>query len=60
MFSTVLTIDANEKTSTTAAIPAVLTSTPLSVADDDEFTVDIDVAGTGAIGLKILLLGSTP
>lgn len=60
VFSTALTIDVNEKTSTTAATPAVLTSTPLAITDDDEFTVDIDGAGTGALGLKILLLGSIP
>jgi hypothetical protein len=53
IFSTKLTIDANEKTSTTAATPAVLSTTTFS--DDDEITMDIDVAGTGAAGLKVTL-----
>ena len=53
IFSTRLTIDANEKTSTTAATAAVLSTT--TFADDDELTFDIDVAGTGAKGLKVTL-----
>lgn len=55
IFSTTLTIDANEKTSTTAATPAVLSDT--SLADDAEITIDIDTAGTGAKGLKVTLIG---
>jgi hypothetical protein len=55
VFSTLLTIDANEKTSTSAATPAVIVDS--SLADDAEMTVDIDGAGTGAKGLKILLIG---
>lgn len=50
-----LTIDATEKTSTTAATAAVI-SDP-SLADDAEITFDIDVAGTGAKGLKVILIG---
>ena len=53
IFSTVLTIDANEKTSVTAATTAVLSTT--TFADDDEITVDIDTAGTGSKGLKVTL-----
>jgi hypothetical protein len=53
IFSTRLTIDANEKTSVTAATAAVLSTT--TFADDDEITMDIDVAGTGAKGLKVTL-----
>jgi hypothetical protein len=53
IFSTTLTIDANEKTSVTAATPAVLSTT--TFADDDEITMDIDAAGTGAKGLKVTL-----
>jgi hypothetical protein len=53
IFSTRLTIDANEKTSTTAATPAVLSTS--TFADDDEITMDVDVAGTGAKGLKVTL-----
>lgn len=56
ILSTKLTIDATEKTSTTAAIPAVI-STP-SIADDDEITVDIDTIGStiAGKGLKVSLL----
>ena len=53
IFSTTLTIDANEKTSVTAATPYVFAST--SVGADSEMTVDIDTAGTGAKGLKVYL-----
>ena len=56
IFSTKLTIDASEKTSTTAATAAVLSDTAL--ADDAEITIDIDVAGTGAAGLKVALIGT--
>lgn len=55
ILSTKLTIDANEKTSTTAATAVVISDT--SLADDAEITVDIDVAGTGATGAKIYLIG---
>lgn len=53
IFTTTLTIDATEKTSTTAATAAVLGTT--SIADDAEITIDIDTAGTGAKGLKVIL-----
>ena len=53
IFTTKLTIDANEKTSVTAAIPAVLSTT--TIADDAELTFDIDVAGSNAKGLKVTL-----
>jgi hypothetical protein len=55
IFSTPLTIDASEKTSVTAATPAVLTSSPTTFADDDEITIDISTAGTGTKGAKITL-----
>ena len=55
ILSTKLTIDANEKTSTTAATPTVISDPNL--ADDAEITIDIDVAGTGATGAKIYLIG---
>lgn len=48
-----LSIDATEKTSTTAATPTTLADT--SIADDAEITIDIDSAGTGARGLKVTL-----
>ncbi len=56
IFSTKVTIDANELTSQTAATPAVLSDT--SLADDAEMTVNIDTAGTGAKGAKIWIIGT--
>lgn len=55
IFSTVITIDVSETTSLTAATPPVLTT--FSLAADDVLTFDIDVAGTGAKGAKITILG---
>lgn len=51
-----LSIDANEKTSVTAATPTTIASPNLS--DDDEITIDIDTAGTGAKGAKIYIIGT--
>lgn len=48
-----LSIDATEKTSTTAATPTTLATT--AIADDAEITFDIDAGGTGAKGLKVTL-----
>ncbi len=56
ILSTKLTIDAGEKTSTTAATAAVISDA--AIADDAEITFDIDVAGTGAKGLKVWLVGT--
>lgn len=56
IFSTKLTIDNTEKTSTTAAAPAVISDT--SLADDAEITIDLDQIGDGtAKGLKVYLIG---
>lgn len=55
ILSTKLSIDAGEKTSTTATTPAVISDSAL--ADDAEITIDIDTAGTGAAGLKVVLIG---
>ena len=55
VLSTKLTIDENELTSVAAAVPVVISTS--AVADDDEITFDIDVAGTGAKGLKVWLYG---
>lgn len=57
ILSTKLTIDAGEKTSTTAATPAVISDD--SLADDAEMTVDIDGVGstTPGKGLKVYLIG---
>jgi hypothetical protein len=58
IFSTLLSIDANEKTSATAATPAVLSTTSLS--DDDELVVSIEQVGstTPGKGLKLWLRGT--
>ena len=57
IFSTRLTIDASEKTSTTAATPAVISDATL--ADDAEITIDIDQIGSSVAGtgLKVTLIG---
>lgn len=55
IISTKLTIDANELTSTTAAAAYVLSDSV--IADDASMTIDIDVAGTGAKGLKVYIYG---
>ena len=53
MTSNKLTIDANEGTSTSAATAAALTTT--TITDDQQITIDVDQAGTGARGLKVTL-----
>lgn len=55
ILSTKLSIDSGETTSVTAATAAVISDSAL--AADAEITVDIDVAGTGAAGLKVYLIG---
>lgn len=57
IFSTTLTLDAGEKTSATASVPAVLITT--SLADDTEMTVDFDAVGSiiAGAGIKIYLIG---
>jgi hypothetical protein len=56
ILSTKLSIDVGEKTSVTAAVPAVISD--VNLADDAEMTIDIDTAGTGAKGLKLYLIGT--
>ena len=57
VLSTKVTVDATEKTSTTAAIPAVLSVT--AWADDAIVTIDVDNQGDGtATGLKITMIGT--
>jgi|694.fasta_scaffold03440_24 hypothetical protein len=51
-----LSIDANEKTSTTAATATSISDSAL--ADDAEITIDIDTAGTGAKGAKVYIIGT--
>lgn len=57
ILSTKLTIDATEKTSTTAAAAAVISDSAL--ADDAEITIDVDDVGDStATGLKVTLIGA--
>lgn len=57
ILSTKLTVDATEKTSTTAAAAAVISDTAL--ADDAEISIDIDDDASGdATGLKVYLIGN--
>jgi hypothetical protein len=60
VLSTKLSIDATEKTSTTATAPAVISDAAL--ADDAEITIDIDQVGStiAGAGLKITLIGNRP
>jgi hypothetical protein len=55
VLSTKLSIDASETTSTTAAVPAVISDS--SLADDAEISIDIDQIGstTAGAGLKVSL-----
>ena len=57
ILSTVITIDATEKTSTTAAAQAVISTA--SLTDDAEITIDIDQVGStiAGKGLKVALIG---
>jgi hypothetical protein len=57
ILSTKLTFDASEKTTTTAATPAVISDT--SLADDAEITIDIDAVGStiAGAGLKVWIIG---
>ena len=56
ILSTKLTIDNNEKTSVTAATPAVISDT--AIANDAEITIDVDQVGNGtAAGLIVTLIG---
>jgi hypothetical protein len=51
ILSTMLTFDENERTTTTASVPLVISDS--ACADDAEITIDISSAGTGAAGLKL-------
>jgi hypothetical protein len=58
VLSTVITIDASEKTSETAATAPVISDS--AIADDAEITIDIDQIGssTAGKGLKVCLIGT--
>ena len=58
--STKLSIDASEKTSTTAATAAVIDTDYDDISDDAELTIDIDQIGStiAGKGLKVVLIGT--
>lgn len=58
ILSTKLSIDASEKTSTTAASAAVISDS--SLADDAEMTIDFDQVGSSVagVGVKVYLIGA--
>jgi hypothetical protein len=58
VLSTALSIDASEKTSETAATPAVISDN--AIAADAELTIDLDQIGssTAGAGLKVTLIGT--
>lgn len=60
MLSTKCEIDANEKNSRDAAVPAVIDTANDDVAWGDHLAVDVDVAGTGAKGLGVMLTFELP
>jgi hypothetical protein len=60
MLSTRITIDANEKTSYTAATAPVIDAAKDDVATGDLLAIDIDGAGTGAKGLMVMLQFGKP
>ena len=55
ILSTLINVDATQKTSTTAGTQPVIGTA--AIADDAEVTVDITAAGTGAKGVKVYLIG---
>lgn len=55
MLSTPITIDANEFSSYTATTAPVIDSGNDDVATGDRIAIDVDVAGTGAKGLGVIL-----
>lgn len=55
MLTTKITIDANEFSSRTAATPPEINATNALVVEDDQIGIDVDVSGTGAMGLGVIL-----
>lgn len=56
IFSTKVTVDANEETSLTAATPAVLSTT--DIPKGGKMTFHLDGVGTGAAGAKVAIVGT--
>ena len=60
MLTTKITIDASEFTSYTAATAPVIDTGNDDVATGDLIAIDVDVAGTGAKGLGVILTFQMP
>jgi hypothetical protein len=60
MLSTRLTIDVSERNSRQAAVPVVINTAQDDVAWGDHLRIDVDVAGTGAMGLGVMLTFALP
>lgn len=60
MLTTKVSIDASENTSLTAATAPVIDTGNDDVATGDLIAVDVDVSGTGAKGLGVVMSFQTP
>ena len=60
MLTTLITIDANETDSSTAAAAAVIDAANDDVATADMLRIDIDVSGTGTKGLMVEMTFQLP
>lgn len=60
MLTTKITIDASEFSSYFAATPPVIDTANDDVATGDRIAIDVDVAGTGAKGLGVVLSFANP
>lgn len=60
LLTTKCEIDASEKNSKDAATPAVISATQVAVAWGDHIAIDVDVSGTGAKGLGVILTFKGP
>lgn len=58
IFTTNITVDANESTNLTAATPYVLATTPTTFVRGDVITIDFVAVGTGAKGVKVYIRGT--
>ncbi len=55
MLSTKASIDVGETSSRTATTPPVIDTSNNTVADGDQIAIDVDIAGTGTMGLIVML-----
>jgi hypothetical protein len=58
ILTTKVTIDVNETSSLTAGTPSVISGSLSDLAEDDQITIKILGAGTGAQGLRVWLIGT--